>query len=94
MSGEYSSIGEGYANTIGSGFLAAIEEVFKGMSGGLAQKLSILNGAMNGYSVSGGSVVNTTYSPTIIANGVDMTPSQAVAVGSRQYLVDKMRGLI
>ena len=50
---------------------------------------------MGGYKLSGGIVNSSTYSPTIILQGSgNATPAQATAAAAKQYLIDKIRGLV
>ena len=58
------------------------------------KQLDSVSTMLGGYALSGGNVTNSTYSPTFNLQGANMTPAQATQAASKQYLIDRIRGLV
>lgn len=86
MTGQYADLGKDYALAIGEGFKSAIQDVFRNMS-------NDINVNMGRVAMVSGSTVNSTYSPTVVMQGGGSI-AQSLAAASKQYLIDKTRGLI
>ena len=91
MTQQFGDLGENYAQAIADGFNKAWSSLVQTITREVQTKLYGLNLNLN---YSGAGATQSVYSPTYYINGQNMTPAEAFAAASRQYMIDRIRGLI